>query len=72
MLLFLAGVAHFKAFCFIKKCLRALSPVPSTVHLLICGIMPAVFVLIAGFIRQMTDTGPIKTVVRSYVGHSHY
>lgn len=34
-----------------------------------------IFVLIAGFgtlNRQMTDTGQIKSVVRSYVGSSHY
>lgn len=34
-----------------------------------------VFVLIAGFgtlIRQMTDTGQIETVIRSYVGSSHH
>lgn len=48
------------------------STVPSTYPRLVCGIMPAAFVLIAGFIRQMTDTRQIKTVVRSYVRHSHY
>lgn len=71
MLPYLAGVAYFNA-PYLKKKMFKVSTVPSTFHFLACEITSAVFVLIAGFIKQMTDTGQIKTVVRSYVGQSHY
>lgn len=56
----------------------SLSTLHNSIHIPSLGLWNSaycIFVLIAGFgtlIRQMTDTGQIKSVVRSYVGSSHY
>lgn len=61
-----------------KKGGFSLNSLHSSIHILFLGWWNSahcIFVLIAGFgtlIRQMTDTGQIKSVVRSFVGSSHY
>lgn len=72
MLLFLASLKKKKKKRFSLSALHSSIQMPS---LNLWNSAYCAFVLITGFgtlIRQMTDTGQIETVVRSYVGSSHY